>query len=106
MLRVSVAYAAPGVERLVPLELADGATVADAVAASALVQTLGLDATALGLAIFGEAARADTPLLDGDRVELTRPLLLDPKRARRDRALASPLAPQRRPKKRRGGPAA
>ena len=106
MLRVSVAYAAPCIEHLVPLELSEGATVADAVAASGLVLSLGLDAAALGIAIYGEAATPETPLLEGDRVELTRPLLLDPQVSRRARALANPLPAQRRPRKQRGTPAA
>ena len=47
---------------------------------------LALDRAKLGYAIFGQRARADTPLRDGDRVELTRPLVADPKDARRRRA--------------------
>lgn len=63
------------------ITLPDGATVADAVAASGL-SLEGID----GYAIHGERAAADDPLADGDRVELLRPLLLDPKEARRRRA--------------------
>ena len=89
-IRVCVAYAAPGVEALVDLRLPAGATVADAVAHSALVGRHGLDPAAIAFAIFGQRAAADTPLADGDRIELTRPLPADPKHARRERARARP----------------
>jgi putative ubiquitin-RnfH superfamily antitoxin RatB of RatAB toxin-antitoxin module len=36
--------------------------------------------------IFGAPASPDAPLRDGDRVELYRPLISDPKQARRERA--------------------
>lgn len=88
-MRVTVAYAAPGVEALITVELPAGATAADAVEQSGIAAAAGLDLGALRLAIFGQAARPDTPLADGDRVELTRPLLIDPKAARRARAAAA-----------------
>jgi len=85
-MRVAVACAPPGREAIVELDLPEGATVADAVERSALVGALGLDPGTLGLAIHGQQARADTPLRDGDRVELLLPLRVDPKAARRLRA--------------------
>jgi uncharacterized protein len=39
----------------------------------------------LQISIWGRAAQADTPLRAGDRIELTRPLRVDPKVARRER---------------------
>jgi len=95
-LRVLVAYAAPGVEALVPVEVEAGATVADAVAHSGLVARLGLPAASLAYAIFGQAAQPGTPLADGDRLELTRPLVADPKDRRRQRARDRPR-PKARP---------
>jgi putative ubiquitin-RnfH superfamily antitoxin RatB of RatAB toxin-antitoxin module len=85
-LHVVVAWAAPGAEALVDLELPEGATVADAIARSGIVARLGLDAASLVPAIFGQRAESATPLADGDRVELTRPLLADAKAQRRARA--------------------
>jgi putative ubiquitin-RnfH superfamily antitoxin RatB of RatAB toxin-antitoxin module len=66
------------------------------VEASDFSARLALDRAAIGYAIFGQRARADTPLRDGDRVELTRPLVADPKDARRRRARDHPLAKIRR----------
>ena len=86
---VSVAYAAPGIEALVSLALAPGATVDDAVAQSGIVARFALDPSLLEFAIFGQRAAGTTPLADGDRVELTRPLVADPKRVRRKRAASN-----------------
>jgi len=85
-MRVEVAYVAPGVEILIAVELDEGASVSDAIAASRILERLGHDAAALGYAVFGKRPRADAPPGDGDRVELTRPLVCDPKAARRRRA--------------------
>ncbi len=69
------------------LRLPPGATVADAVAASELGRRhpqLDWRAT-LTPGIWGREAAWDRPLADGDRVELCRPLAVDPKVARRER---------------------
>lgn len=100
-IRVCVAFAAPGEASLVELQLPAGATVADAAAQSALIARHGLDPAAIAFAIFGQRADPDTPLADGDRVELTRPLPADPKQVRRERARERPLpkaAPRRKPR--------
>ena len=83
--RVTVAYAAPGVELLIPLEVPDGASVQDAVAASRIAERAGTDFDTSVCAIFGRRVAAATRLQDGDRVEITRPLVCDPKSARRAR---------------------
>lgn len=101
--RVSVAYVAPGVEDRVDLALPHGSVVADAVAQSGVVPRLRLDAATLAFAIHGQRAAPDTPLADGDRVEVLRPLLADPKAARRRRAHTHPLPRTPRHKVRRGG---
>ena len=85
-MNVVVVFAAPGVEAQEEVALAEGAVVAEAVAASGLIGRLGLASSELGYAIFGQRARPDTPLADGDRVELLRPLVADPKDLRRRRA--------------------
>jgi putative ubiquitin-RnfH superfamily antitoxin RatB of RatAB toxin-antitoxin module len=82
---IEVCYAeATGATRIA-LVLDAGATVADAIAESRIIETLALDRTQLSFAIFGRRATADAPLHDGDRVELLRPLLVDPKEARHRR---------------------
>jgi putative ubiquitin-RnfH superfamily antitoxin RatB of RatAB toxin-antitoxin module len=80
-LRVEVIEALP--ERLVrvALELAPGATVRHA------LQAAGWPA-ARDAGIHGRRVAPDAPLADGDRVEIYRPLSVDPKDARRRRAPA------------------
>jgi putative ubiquitin-RnfH superfamily antitoxin RatB of RatAB toxin-antitoxin module len=98
---VTVAYAAPGTEAIVGVTVADGATVADAVAASGLCERLALT-DSIAFAIHGQAAAPATPLADGDRVEITRPLVADAKAVRRARAAQKPLPRTRKVKRRRG----
>ena len=85
-LAVTVAYAAPGVEMLVEVLLSAPATVADAVAESGIVARWALDAAQLEFAVFGQRVDGATPVAEGERVELTRPLVADPKQLRRLRA--------------------
>lgn len=68
------------------LELAEGATVADALAS---VEFAG-SGDVVGHAIHGVQVDAAHPLRDGDRIELLRPLQADPKEARRRRAAGRP----------------
>ena len=86
-LRVEVIYAAaPHDVRIVALDLQEGAVLADAVRSSGLLTGLSAEAAdALQSGIWGKPAALDTQLRDGDRVELTRGLLVDPKEARRQR---------------------
>jgi putative ubiquitin-RnfH superfamily antitoxin RatB of RatAB toxin-antitoxin module len=90
-LAITVAYAAPGVEATVVLTVPAGATVAQAVVASGLRERFALAEETIGYAIYGQRADADTPLADGDRIELTRPLIADAKQIRRARAAGKPL---------------
>jgi uncharacterized protein len=96
-LSVTVAYAAPDVEALVTVKLRAGATVNDAIAQSGIVARLALDPARLEYAIFGQRAKGETPLEEGDRVELTRPLVADPKLIRRKRAV-DPSGPKSGPR--------
>jgi uncharacterized protein len=91
--QVTVAYVAPGIEALVPLTLPERSTLADAVARSGIVARHALDPATLVLAVFGRRADPATPLANGDRVEITRPLVVDAKAARRARAAAKPHRP-------------
>ena len=86
-MKVEVVRAWPQRFEALTLELADGSMLGDAVIAAGWQD----DAQISGYAIFGVKAVADTPLRDGDRVELLRPLQVDPKDARRRRAADRPL---------------
>ncbi|MEA9562868.1 MULTISPECIES: RnfH family protein [unclassified Xanthomonas] len=87
-MQVEVVLAWPDRYSAVLLDLPEGATVAEAATASGLLQQ---NASA-AIAIHGVVARPDQVLRAGDRVELLRPLLLDPKEARRRRAASAAKA--------------
>ena len=85
-LRVEVVYALAGETDAVTVRLPSGATAADALRASGLIEKhRGIADARIG--IYGKVVAADTPLADGDRVEIYRPLALDPKEARRRRVV-------------------
>ena len=80
-------YATAETQKIVQLQLPKGACVRDAVLASELHLTepaIEVDVTPVG--IYAERVQYDTLLHNGDRVEIYRPLLLDPMQARRLRA--------------------
>jgi len=84
---VSVVYALPGNATEIQLELPAGATVADALARSRIARRHPeIDFARAATGIFGRKVRRDAVLADGDRVEIYRPLLADPKESRRRRA--------------------
>lgn len=86
-MRVEVAYARPDDQRLIALEVAPGTTAADAVRASGLPAELPeTDPATAPLGIFSQPCAPDCVLRPGDRVEIYRPLRVDPKEARRLRA--------------------
>ena len=89
-LTVEVVYALPETQDAVTLRLAPGATLRDAVLRSGLLERHPeIDLAVQKLGVFGAPAAPDRPLADGDRVEIYRALVMDPKEARRQRALGN-----------------
>ena len=87
MLRIEVVYAAPERQARYALELPDRATVRDAIEASGVCADFpAIDLAANRVGIYGKLAALETTLRDRDRVEILRPLAIDPKEARRRRA--------------------
>jgi hypothetical protein len=89
MIEVEVAYARPDKQEIVPVRVPDGTTALEAARLSGIVDVfpeIELDTTDMG--IFGKVIKdpAAHELRDGDRVELYRPLKIDPKQARLNRA--------------------
>ncbi len=88
MIKVEVVFAEPDKQRLVEVEVAEGATVADVLEASAIASRFrGVNLDELPVGIWGTVVERDAPVRDGDRVELYRPLEMDPREARRLRAI-------------------
>jgi putative ubiquitin-RnfH superfamily antitoxin RatB of RatAB toxin-antitoxin module len=85
---VEVAYASPEAQILVELRLHEASTVADAI--NAAVAECGRELPVAGspVGIWGRVVDRSAALRDGDRVEIYRPLALDPREARRQYAAA------------------
>lgn len=84
---VEVVYAAPAQRWLREVSLPVGSTVAEAIEASGLAREVpGLVVDSARLGIFSRKVTPDQVVGEGDRVEIYRPLTLDPKEARRRRA--------------------
>jgi putative ubiquitin-RnfH superfamily antitoxin RatB of RatAB toxin-antitoxin module len=88
VIHVEVVFATPQKQELVTVELEEGSRLCDAIDKSGLAQKFDhfeVDPRRVG--IFGKKVGLDQVLRDGDRVEIYRPLLADPKEVRRQRAL-------------------
>jgi putative ubiquitin-RnfH superfamily antitoxin RatB of RatAB toxin-antitoxin module len=84
VLRVEVAYALPGRQLLLALTVPEGTTAREAVERSGLAaRVAGLDLASVELGLFGKVVPATQTLRDGDRIDVLRPLLADPKEVRR-----------------------
>ena len=85
-MRIEVVLAWPRRCEAWTVDVPIGATLGDALAQAGLdvdaLQAQGID----GFALHGVRAEIDAALHEGDRIELLRPLVVDPKQARRNRA--------------------
>ena len=87
-LRIEVCRASPASAARRVLEVAEGSTVGDALAQGGFGPPDGVfDRSVPSCAIFGRRVSLETRLHEGDRIELLRLLIVDPKEARRRRAL-------------------
>ncbi|HZP11985.1 MAG TPA: RnfH family protein [Nevskiaceae bacterium] len=88
LIEVEVAYALPDEQVLLKVRVAAGATLRDAIDASGILRRFPqIDLARDAVGVFGKVAKLDDRLSAGDRVEIYRPLTMDPKQARRQRAL-------------------
>ena len=86
-MRVEVAYAEPSEQALIPLDMAEGGRAEEAIRRSGVLERFpAIDLTRNKIGIFGKVCGLDRILAEGDRVEIYRLLLTDPKQARRSRA--------------------
>lgn len=84
---VEVAFAMPDKQEIVMLEVKAGTTARDAVLQSGIERIFpGLDVEGSKLGIFGKAVKDTQVLRAGDRVEIYRELIADPKEVRKRRA--------------------
>lgn len=87
VIRVEVAYARPDEQIILPVEVPEGATLEQAIVQSRILERfpeIQLQNTKVG--IFGKLGKLSASVRPGDRVEIYRPLLADPKEVRKKRA--------------------
>lgn len=94
IIHVEVAYALPNKQRIVKLDVPNGTTALQAVSMSKLDEVfedlvVGPD---IKLGVWGKAVTGDRVLAMGERVEIYRPLLIDPKEVRKARAARAKAA--------------
>lgn len=83
---VEVAYALPERQLILKLMVPEGTSVATALELSGIQREFpDLDLATAPVGIFGQVCERDTPLRPGDRVEIYRPLIADPREQRRQR---------------------
>ena len=86
-IEVEVAYALPHKQVIIELELPAGATALEAAQQSAVTDKIdGIDLDNAKFGIFGKVVSPQQALRGGDRVEIYRPLIADPKEVRKARA--------------------
>lgn len=86
-INVEVAYALPEKQLIMPVNVDAGTTVGAAIVQSGIMMEFPeLDIEHSKVGIFGKVATMETVLQPGDRVEIYRPLIADPKEVRRKRA--------------------
>ncbi|CAI0889886.1 RnfH family protein [Serratia fonticola] len=86
-IRVEVVYALPERQYVRQVKLAAGSNVEQAILASGLLELRSdIDLASNKVGIYSRPAKLSDVLNDGDRVEIYRPLIADPKELRRQRA--------------------
>ena len=84
---VEVVYATPGPQVLCRVTLPRGSTIQDAIERAGIARRLTtIDVASCKVGVFGKLSARDALVKDGDRVELYRSLIVDPKAARRIRS--------------------
>lgn len=88
-IRVEVAYGTPQRQLVLPVEMPAGSTLEEAIERSGIRDEFpGLVVDSAAVGVFGKKAAMNYALRDGDRVEIYRPLIANPREARRLRAQA------------------
>ncbi len=84
---IEVAYASPQQSWLIPFNVEEGTTIQQAIVTSGILdQCPAIDLKTNEVGIFSKIVALDTLVRAGDRIEIYRPLILNPKQARRLRA--------------------
>ena len=86
---VEVAYALPDRQVILVVDVVPDATLGDAIQGSGILEQYPeIDLAVNKVGVFGKLGKLGDALHAGDRVEIYRPLIADPKQVRRQRAAA------------------
>jgi uncharacterized protein len=87
IMKVEVAYASAVQQKIITLEVPAGCTIQEAIDLSGMLQLFPeIDLNKQAVGVFSRKQTLTTVLNNGDRVEIYRPLTIDPKEARRAKA--------------------
>lgn len=87
---IEVAYALPDEQRILTLQVEEGCTIETAIDRSGILEIFPeIDLMKQKVGIFSKLKKLSDHVQDGDRIEIYRALLIDPKEARRNRAKKS-----------------
>ncbi|WP_448190859.1 RnfH family protein [Azospirillum sp. sgz301742] len=83
-MKVSVVYAKPKRQSLLTLDVPEGSCVRDVIERSGILQQFPeIDIEAQRVGVYGKFAALDAPVEEGARVEIYRPITVDPSTVRR-----------------------
>ena len=87
LINIEVAYALPTKQTIVDVALKEGTTVQQAIEASNILEQFPeIDLKATKVGVWSRVVKLSDTLIDGDRIEIYRPLIADPKEIRKRRA--------------------
>ncbi len=86
-INIEVAYATAERQKIITLEVTQGTTIIEAVRQSRITDIFPeLDIESASFGIWSKVKPSSTVILEGQRIEIYRPLIIDPKESRRKRA--------------------
>jgi len=87
-LMVEIIYPTPEEQNIIAIEVSENCTVQQAIEQSNILDVYPeIDLAINKVGVFGKACKLADSLTEGDRIEIYRPLIIDPKEARKNRAL-------------------
>ncbi len=87
LVKVEVAYANPDEQRIIQLEVEENTSLETVIDRSGILEIFPeIDLTKQKIGVFGKLRKLNELIKAGDRIEIYRPLLIDPKEARRAKA--------------------
>ncbi|TQV86993.1 RnfH family protein [Aliikangiella coralliicola] len=85
---IELIYALPDKQELLTLDVEEGTNIGEAIELSGILnQYPEIDLATNKVGLFSKVSKLDQSLREGDRIEIYRPLIADPKEMRRKKAM-------------------